>query len=95
MSQIYKVEKIKLKKCSFFEMQVVFIMKVEDRLQQKRKNFVAGLQEIVSVKRETGRILVFLFFDSYRLLNLQRVFLGDVTYRIKIFFAFCLYISTN
>ncbi|MEE0348846.1 MAG: hypothetical protein UDS45_09640 [Lachnospiraceae bacterium] len=53
MSQIYKVEKIKLKKCSFFEMQVVFIMKVEDRLQQKRKNFVAGLQEIVSVKRET------------------------------------------
>ena len=88
MSQIYKVEKKKLKKCSFFEMQVVFIMKVEDRLQQKRKNFVAGLQEIVSVKRETGRILVSLFFDSYRLLNLQRVFLRDVTYRIKRFFAF-------
>ncbi len=69
MSQIYKVEKIKLKKCSFFEMQVVFIMKVEDRLQQKRKNFVAGLQEIVSVKRETvmriSRLSLFYFLEKF------------------------------
>ena len=69
MSQIYKVEKKKKKKCSFFEMQVVFIMKVEDRLQQKRKNFVAGLQEIVSVKRETvmriSRLSLFYFLEKF------------------------------
>ena len=44
-------------------------MKVEDRLQQKRKNFVAGLQEIVSVKRETvmriSRLSLFYFLEKF------------------------------
>lgn len=73
MRQIYKAEKIKRKECkkicSFFEIQIVFIMKVEDRLQQKRKNFVAGLQEIVSVKRETvmriSRFSLFYFLEKF------------------------------